>query len=377
MLQLRVKGEWRSVYAWRDVHAPMVDLECYNWFSCTYPTARFTTSFFVCRVVGKNERHHILNGEYVVRKGLGIDKEQTSTVIADRKELLDLLEKVFNIHLGINDMEGHIGRIDRYLPSVKAESAPSSVKPTNMIQETKSFGRNSGDGDGIIEIIVVVDFMCPWTYIGLRCLELAMQKRVTNDDVRFELVPYEFDNLGTYPSVGIGWVDYCNSFGPTKARYLLDDKLPRAFATAESVGIGLRLERRIVHTHNINFALIKAQQGDGQVALAFALRALRDHFEGLHDPNTPELINKQLLEAGVSTEVTAEVIATIRRGCCADDHSTMALLLLAQKRAQDLGAPPVPLFVVRYDGIIVESDAIGPVTPEYFDSIFQRCLPIR
>ena len=55
----------------------------------------------------------------------------------------------------------------------------------------------------------------------------------------------------------------------------------------------------------------------------------------------------------------------------------MALLLLAQKRAQDLGAPPVPLFVVRYDGIIVESDAIGPVTPEYFDSIFQRCLPIR
>jgi predicted DsbA family dithiol-disulfide isomerase len=233
-------------------------------------------------------------------------------------------------------------------------------------------------GDGVIEIIVVVDFMCPWTYIGLRCLERAMQKRVTNDDIRLELVPYEFDKPGTYPLDGIGWVDYCNSFGPTKARYLLEEKLPRAFATAENVGIGLRLERRIVHTHNINFALIKAQQyGGGQVALAFALRALRDHFEGLHDPNAHELINKHLLEAGVSTEVTAEVIATIRTGSCADDHSTMALLLLAQKRAQDLGVPPVPLFVVRYDGIIVESDAIGPVTPEYFDSIFQRCLPIR
>jgi len=75
--------------------------------------------FFVCRVVGKNERHHILNGEYVVRKGLGIDKEQMSTVIADRKELLDLLERVFNIHLGINDMEGQLAELIGIYPQSK------------------------------------------------------------------------------------------------------------------------------------------------------------------------------------------------------------------------------------------------------------------
>jgi hypothetical protein len=63
----------------------------------------------------------LLNDEYVVRKGLGIDKEQTSTVIANRKELLELLDKVFNIQLGRDDMEGRIGPITRYLPSVKTE----------------------------------------------------------------------------------------------------------------------------------------------------------------------------------------------------------------------------------------------------------------
>ena len=40
--------------------------ECNNWFSCTYPTARFTTSFFACRILG-DERHHVLNQDYVVR----------------------------------------------------------------------------------------------------------------------------------------------------------------------------------------------------------------------------------------------------------------------------------------------------------------------
>ena len=50
--------------------APLLQ-ECHNWFSCTFPTARFTTSFFACRIVG-DERHHILNREYVVRCHVGL-----------------------------------------------------------------------------------------------------------------------------------------------------------------------------------------------------------------------------------------------------------------------------------------------------------------
>ena len=132
MLQLLVKEEWKSIYAWQDVRAPLVDLLCYNWYSCTYPTARFTTSFFVCRVVNGNERHHILNGEYIIRTGHGMDKEQTSTAIADRDALLELLRGVFNIQLGVDDIEGPLGPIDRYLPSkrVKISSATATTSAT-------------------------------------------------------------------------------------------------------------------------------------------------------------------------------------------------------------------------------------------------------
>lgn len=110
-LQLLVKEEWRGLYAWQEVKAPKIDQECSNWFSCTYPKARFTSEFFVCRVVGE-ERHHILNANYVIRKGHGVDKEVTTTPILGKAQLLSLLEDVFEIKLKPEDNEGPL---DRYL----------------------------------------------------------------------------------------------------------------------------------------------------------------------------------------------------------------------------------------------------------------------
>ena len=110
-LELLVKGDWRGLYTWRAEPAASVDLDSANWFSCTYPFARFTTSFFVCRVVGE-ERHHILNDKHVVRKGHGAGSEVVSSTIKDKAQLLGLLETVFGIQL-LGDTDG----IDRYLTS--------------------------------------------------------------------------------------------------------------------------------------------------------------------------------------------------------------------------------------------------------------------
>ena len=109
-LQLHVKGEWRALYTWRDEPAPLVDQECSNWYSCTYPKARFTTSFFVCRVVGE-ERHHILNSQYVKRKGHGVESVVETTEITGKPELLALLDSIFDLQL--TDTVG----LDRYLSS--------------------------------------------------------------------------------------------------------------------------------------------------------------------------------------------------------------------------------------------------------------------
>ena len=112
MLQLCIKGEWKPLYEWRDERAALVDMECGNWYSCTYPTARFTTSFFTCRVIG-DERHHILNGDYVVRKGHGVASEVTTTKVTSKAQLLELIDSVFGVKLEPEQTDG----LDRYIPS--------------------------------------------------------------------------------------------------------------------------------------------------------------------------------------------------------------------------------------------------------------------
>lgn len=100
--------EWRPLYEWRDERAPLVDQECSNWFSCTYPTARFTNQLFACRVID-DERHHVLNDKYVIRKGHGVEKEIKTESIQDKAQLLNLIDTVFGVNLV--ETEG----IDRFL----------------------------------------------------------------------------------------------------------------------------------------------------------------------------------------------------------------------------------------------------------------------
>merc|ERR1712085_107982 len=108
VLELQVKNEWRPLYEWRNERAHSVDQICSNWFSCTFPMARFTTQLFACRIIG-NERHHILNASYVIRRGHGVEKEVTTETIVDKGRLLDLIDAVFGVKLVETD------GIDRFL----------------------------------------------------------------------------------------------------------------------------------------------------------------------------------------------------------------------------------------------------------------------
>ena len=107
-LQWEIGEAWRSLYRFRqDEPACGPDLECANWWSCTWPSARFTSQFFVSRIVGE-AKHHILDNEYAIRQRDGAVETRP---IADRDELLTLLTTVFGIRLP-EDTEG----LDRYLP---------------------------------------------------------------------------------------------------------------------------------------------------------------------------------------------------------------------------------------------------------------------
>ena len=62
----------------------------------------------------------------------------------------------------------------------------------------------------LVEIKVILDFMCPWSFIGLRSLQLA-KERFESLDFQVEIIPFEFDPPGKYPPEGTDWVDYCKS----------------------------------------------------------------------------------------------------------------------------------------------------------------------
>eukprot|EP00928_Gymnodinium_smaydae_P044678 TRINITY_DN29804_c0_g1_i2.p1 TRINITY_DN29804_c0_g1~~TRINITY_DN29804_c0_g1_i2.p1 ORF type:complete len:156 (-),score=19.95 TRINITY_DN29804_c0_g1_i2:67-534(-) len=136
-----------------------------------------------------------------------------------------------------------------------------------------------------VEVKVILDFMCPWSFIGMRSLQLAKQR--FSDKLDFapvEFVPFEFDPPGTYPPEGTDWTDYCKGYGEAKAKFLLEEKLPRAFQLGEAVGIKFRIDRRVVDTVNVNAALELAQQHG--VAETFVLQTLSSSTTTLHISNS-------------------------------------------------------------------------------------------
>lgn len=99
-----------------------------------------------------------------------------------------------------------------------------------------------------VHVSAVLDFMCPWSFIALRSLALAKQRFAGQlNFAPTAFTPYEFDPPGTYPPEGRDWTDYCRGFGEAKAKFLLEDKLPRAFALGRAVGIDFKMKRNIVH----------------------------------------------------------------------------------------------------------------------------------
>jgi len=65
-----------------------------------------------------------------------------------------------------------------------------------------------------VEVSCVIDFMCPWSYIGVKSLALAKKQFEGSLDIaNTEYIPYEFDEPGKYPPEGTDYVDYLKSCG--------------------------------------------------------------------------------------------------------------------------------------------------------------------
>ncbi|CAE8688950.1 unnamed protein product [Polarella glacialis] len=225
-----------------------------------------------------------------------------------------------------------------------------------------------------IHVTIVFDFMCPWSFIGMRSLELAVKNMVSRQDKGdrpvaffFKLLPLESRPPGTYPAGGSDWAEHCQAVGP-KAVQLLHEELPRIIALGAKIDITFRQERRIVHTEAVNAALMLAQRfGRG---LEFALAMLGYHFEHLRDPNSPQLISQVLVQGFQLPEAAvAEVLAESKARAALGDE--------LRELSRKLGASGVPKFRVSCNGssdLCPAGGDEGPTSPEYFERIFEACL---
>lgn len=94
LLQWHHKEMWLDLYTIKYEASYDIDLELSNWWSCTYPAARFTTSLFLA-IVKDDARHYILNNEYSVK---AMNGELLSKVtIRSVDEFLDTVLEVFKM----------------------------------------------------------------------------------------------------------------------------------------------------------------------------------------------------------------------------------------------------------------------------------------
>lgn len=221
-----------------------------------------------------------------------------------------------------------------------------------------------------INVTCVVDFMCPWSFIGLRSLQLAINNS-TARTVNVKLTPFEFDPPGTYPVEGTDWAEYCRSYGEQKASFLLNDKLPRAFRLGKDVGIDFDINRRIVHTELVNSALMLVQD-EGKSGVTFALEMLHHHFEELKDPNDKEILRHVLRD---SMEIESRKVDALFQ--IPGPERTERNQAWTNFARNSLGVGSVPHFIVNCDDsqedMCKRIPNEGPTSPAYFRRLFQLC----
>lgn len=89
---------WRALYKWRvDRWETTPDFLQSNWFSCTFPTARFTTQFFVARMFG-TDKLHVLNNQFVKRSMLTGEVVESGTV-DNLESLVEMLGDKFGLEV--------------------------------------------------------------------------------------------------------------------------------------------------------------------------------------------------------------------------------------------------------------------------------------
>jgi len=201
----------------------------------------------------------------------------------------------------------------------------------------------------LIRIGIVCDVVCPWSYIGKRRLEKAME--LTADTFDFEIEYFPFELNPHIPDEGVDRRDYLiRKFGSELKFHELTEHVNR-IAAREQLRFNLELQHTSPNTRNIHRIILFARETGRQVEVVEAF--FRAYFTDAVDLTRIENLVDIAAHAGLDRNKIAQLL-----------HSSAGKveIEMAEKELKDLGITSVPLFIVEHKFPIAGAQSVEAFT---------------
>jgi predicted DsbA family dithiol-disulfide isomerase len=157
-----------------------------------------------------------------------------------------------------------------------------------------------------LDLMVIVDVICPWCYVGKRRMEKALALLDGNTSARVSWLPFEL-NPGM-PKEGMERHEYrMRKFGSWERSLQLDAQLAQTGAE-EGLTIRYDLQMRTPNTLDAHRLIRRAARGGSQTELVEAL--FRAYFSEGRDIGNPETLADIAAESGMDRSGTLSFLKT-------------------------------------------------------------------
>jgi len=224
-------------------------------------------------------------------------------------------------------------KVALWIIHVKRKNASLCYPRHNGLQQRFSAKENSMAAPDL-DLMVIVDVICPWCYVGKRRMEKALPLLDSNIPVHVSWLPFEL-NPGM-PKEGMERREYrMRKFGSWERSLQLDAQLAEA-GVQEGLTIRYDLQTRTPNTFDAHRLIRRAGMGGSQTGLVEAL--FQAYFTQGRDIGSPETLADIAAENGMDR---ADALAFLGTDELADQVRQY------EGAAQNAGITGVPAFVAN------------------------------
>ncbi len=214
-----------------------------------------------------------------------------------------------------------------------------SIDPTVLSEKILALvEQRRPDAPEVLDIDVIADFVCPWSYLGFQRLGSALNAL----EGQYQLTWYPFQLNPDMPAEGKRFDDYLRErFGDPAALAPVLAEIQK-LGVAEGVAFDFDKIQRVPNTLSAHRLVYQAAKSNTRDAAAAALfQAFFEHGQDIGDAAI-------LTEIGLSVGMPAEDIAT-----ALEDESIATIVKANEKQARSAGITGVPNFLINKHVFVV------------------------